>query len=243
VARALTQEEFLRKMRQPAPKQIKLLALIPIGIFTLVGLTGAAVVWNAKRQRTLEAHVRSKREFYRRKHLRQIPQGLKFEAWLRQEAAKRKRAAATLAGAPGSRYSSSVARATPPTVDAAARLLDKARLELRKAKGHEDKRRQAAEKGWLAARTAATAFLHCAGEDWQQARSLTERVEDLERRTDPQRKPALSTALAHAQAALHGLCFYIGEPEYCTHRHIRLVLDEVEHAIPRARWLCARITK
>ena len=59
-----------------------------------------------------------------------------------------------------------------PTIEAAQVILDRARKELRLAKGNELKRRQAAEKGWLAVRTAAASVLHCAGEDWRQAKDL-----------------------------------------------------------------------
>lgn len=125
-----------------------------------------------------------------------------------------------------------------PTVDKAQELVDRARKELRLAKGNELKRRQAAEKGWLAVRTAATAVLHCAGKDWRQAKDLYERTRMLEQQLTPHQDPELTAALSHAQSLLHGQCFYIGEEEACRPGRIALVLDQITRALPRARRLC-----
>ena len=118
-----------------------------------------------------------------------------------------------------------------PTIEAAQAILARARKELRLAKGNELKRRQAAEKGWLAVRTAAAAVLHCAGKDWRQAKDLSERTRVLEQQLDPHQNPVLAAALAYAQSSLHGQCFYIGEEETCRPGQIGLVLDQIERAL------------
>lgn len=124
-----------------------------------------------------------------------------------------------------------------PTVVDAEKILERAYVELRKAKGNRLKRRQAAEKGWLAARTAALALLAAAGEDWKQGEKVAKRVEDLEHALDP-RSRVFASALYHAQGLLHGACFYIGYTEACETRSVRSGLEDIRQALPRAKRLC-----
>lgn len=125
----------------------------------------------------------------------------------------------------------------PPTVDDAQRILDRARIELRKARGNRLKQREAAEKGWLAARTAAASVLACAGEDWKRGGKLPERVDAVERKLDP-RSQSFTSALYRTQSSLHGACFYLGYDDACAPRAIRSCLEDVAQAFPRAKRLC-----
>lgn len=125
-----------------------------------------------------------------------------------------------------------------PTVADAEKILARAYIELRKAKGNRLKRRQAAEKGWLAIRTASLAVLACAGRDWQSGGEVARRIEDLERELDPHQKP-LTSAAYRARDALHGACFYSGDTRACETRAIKDALDQIQAALPRSHRLCA----
>jgi hypothetical protein len=126
---------------------------------------------------------------------------------------------------------------SPPTVAEAVEVLDTAYSELTKA-ASKIKRREAAEKGWLAARLLAQAVLACANEDWRSPEGLAMRLRRTELKLDPHCRPWLDEAIRIGRDSLHGQCFYTGAEEACQTNEIRAGLDKVKLAIPRAKRLC-----
>ena len=127
--------------------------------------------------------------------------------------------------------------APAPGVEDAERLLKVAYRELRDAK-QPVKVRQAAEKGWLAARTAAQAVVACAGQDWQAHKGLVLRAGGVEDNALPHRERVLTKAIVQARSHLHVTAFYAGDEESMDPKDIKNTLDKVRDAMPRARQVC-----
>lgn len=130
-----------------------------------------------------------------------------------------------------------------PTIGEARRLMGVAYEELDAAaqelvpERHRMALREAAEKGWLAVRTAAFAVLRCAGEplDEQFIARKTHAVVD---RVSPTARP-FAKVVGEAQGTLHGACFYQGHPDLCSEPVIRAAFDDAKKSFFQAERLCA----
>ncbi|MDE3097321.1 MAG: hypothetical protein KGK07_15140 [Chloroflexota bacterium] len=115
-------------------------------------------------------------------------------------------------------------KAPSPTPGAARRLLARAREELKKDP------RQAAEKGWLAAATAARAILRRAGRpEWKRVsrieENLTETLGELKMSTQT------GEDVGVLARALHGSAFYKGDPDYTDKAVVEANFKIVERVI------------
>ena len=122
-------------------------------------------------------------------------------------------------------------KAPPPTVGAARALLAKARTELAKDT------RQAAEKGWLAAVTAARAMLRRGGHDgWKRLSRVAENLAALEE--DRKMSSQTSEDVGVLARELHGSAFYSGDPNYTDRAVVEANFKIVERVIRDAEAFC-----
>lgn len=138
--------------------------------------------------------------------------------------------------------------AKQPTIAEARRLLATAKRELARADRMADpeealtQRRQAAEKGWLAIKTAAAAALVCArAAEPHRSDNLVQRIQDLEQHLRPapgRRRSQLADAIRAGRDTLHGQCFYTGESDACTPTEIEAVFGTIEAGLLPAQRLC-----
>jgi len=123
-----------------------------------------------------------------------------------------------------------------PEFSEARPLLDLAYKELADARQDIVLIGQAAEKGWLAARTAAFAVMRCAGMPLDDPARIVSKIYELERNVG--RKPIFGPALRSAQDTLHGACHYQRQPGSCDPNVVTSVFDEIKAALPTASRLC-----
>lgn len=129
-----------------------------------------------------------------------------------------------------------------PNFEQARAQLERARRELDKAGPDLLGRRQAAEKGWLAAVTAARMTLRCAsGETVPSAEGVVKKFKAMETTID--KGFPLTTRLDAAQNMLHGSCFYRGVSEDCAADRIATRLHNVEQFINGAEQFCPVVRK
>jgi len=122
-------------------------------------------------------------------------------------------------------------KAPPPTVGAARALLAKARTELAKDP------RQAAEKGWLAAVTAARAMLRRGGYDgWKRLSRVAENLAALEE--DRKMSSQTSEDVGVLARELHGAAFYSGDPNFTDRDVVEANFRIVERVIGDAEAFC-----
>jgi len=119
-------------------------------------------------------------------------------------------------------------------IKTAEKTLNRAKLELERAEDDED-RRQAAEKGWRAAREAVNAVMELAGEREKGTRTPSE-VEafeiDVFGRGRGSRHQPLAEGYSLAMYSLHGDCFYDGK---CPSKEsLRRAMFRVESLIEQA---------
>jgi hypothetical protein len=123
--------------------------------------------------------------------------------------------------------------ATMTTIRTARKTLNRAFAELSQAQGDAEKIRQAAEKGWRAAREAVYALIHSDGrEQWPGTMSVQRvgafEADELGRPLDSGQP--LTDAYSRAMSTLHAECFYNGEIPEDVKYELQRVHDLIDQA-------------